>query len=191
LAVTAGILVAVWSAGADAYQMYRYTDAEGKKIYVQSMDDVPAEFQAGASAVRINEKEAGGGEENGEAKPPEKGDGVRAVEQFGLSPSSETGKTRLKGKVKNHLSSRVENVQLHISVKTSAEVPFPDSTFPVTGIRGAGILEPEESAIVKVDLDVAPASVRGFGYSLSWQAVTAVTPPASKKEESNKKIPNP
>lgn len=190
MAVTAGILVAVWSARADAYQMYRYTDAEGKKIYVQSMDDVPAEFQAGASAVRISEK-TGGGEENGGAKPLEKGDAVRAVEQFSLSPSPETGKTRLKGKVKNHLSSRVENVQLHVSVRTSAEVPFPDSAFPVTGVRGAGILEPEESAIVKVELDVAPDSVRGFGYSLSWQAVTAVTPPAPKKEEPDKKIPNP
>ncbi len=174
------VAIGAWSVCSYAYQMYRYTDSAGKKLYVQSMEDVPQEFRPSASAVRIMDKSATKEEDASESKPvAETGDAVKVVGQFQLSPSADNGRTRLKGEVKNYLPSKVTNVQLHVQVSIGDGAQIPESVFPVMGKGGAGILEPGESTQVDVKLGSAASAARGFGFNLSWQTTTVV--PEQKK----------
>ncbi len=168
-------------AAAEAFKMYRYTDAAGKRYYVQHWGDVPLEYRASASAVMVAKEPP-----PEEAPPAEQaaetaGDTVKVL-SFVFSPTEEK-MAAFKGEVENQSKSTVTGVKLHLDVKTAAEM----KTVEVT-VGPNGSLKPDEKVKVETALDLPAASVGGYAFSLSWEGMTqpvqkAPQAPAEKTAE--------
>lgn len=179
-------LFAALAAFADAAsrKMYRYTNAEGKEVYVADYKDVPAEFRPSASAALIGAEDVAPAEngpvpgsaeppaekktapDGGEQSPPaQKGtseDAVRVADmQFG---AAEDGKGRFTGSVINGLAEKAQNIALHFEIGTTEGNKAYD--FPV---KGGEALAPNETVPINVMLDLPAAEIKGYRYSLKWE----------------------
>lgn len=168
----AGYLWFSAEASAEAYKMYRYTDAKGKRLFVSSMDDVPPEFRYSASAVMVVKEQPPEPESADAAKGGTANGG--AVTVLSLSPSAaEDGKCVFGGEVKNGMGGKAENVKLHIEVKTKDGTKSFDVPVGAGGMMNAG-----ETVKVAPVADVLAAELTGYSYNITWQSTRVESPPA-------------
>lgn len=168
----AGSLWLCAEASAEAYKMYRYTDAKGKRLFVSSMDDVPPEFRFSASSVMVVKEPPP--EPAGADAAKEGTANGGAVTVLSLSPSAaEDGKCGFSGEVKNGMNGKAENVKLHVEVKTKDGT----KSFDVP-VGAGGMMNPGETVKVTPVADVLAAELTGYSYSVTWQTTRVEAIPA-------------
>lgn len=169
----AGYLWFVGNALAEAYKMYRYTDAGGTRHFVNSKEDVPAEFLLSASAVMVLKDYKPDEAENAET-PKEATPNGAAVKVLSLNvAAAENGKCGFSGEVKNEMKVKVEKVNLRIEVKTKDGTTSLDIPVGEGGAMGAG-----ETVKVARVADVPAADLAGYSYNVTWQASRVEVSPA-------------
>lgn len=163
-------------ASANSYKMYQYSDAAGKRYFVNALEDVPNEFRLSASAVVVVKDYSPGEAENGgAAKEGAANGGAVTVLTLNLA-ATEDGKCGFNGEVKNEMKIKAENVKLHLDVKTkdgtrSLEVP----------VGAGGMMNPGETAKVAHVADVPAKELAGYSYNVTWQTTHVETPPPPAK----------
>ncbi len=175
---TAAFLWYCADASAESYKMYRYTDANGKRVFVNSMEDVPAEFRLSAStAVVIKDVPPAEPESSGSAK--EETANGNAVKALSLNlTATEDGKCGFKGEVKNEMKAKVEAVKLHIDIKAKEQT----KSFEVP-VGTAGALNPGETVNVTYVADVPAAELAGYSFNVTWQTTIVEAAPARTAQQ--------
>ncbi len=157
---------------AEAYKMYRYTDAGGKRRFANSMDDVPPEFRLSASAVMVVKDPPPA--ENGNGAPKEAAPNGAAVTVLSLTlAATEDGKCGFSGEVKNGMNVKATDVKLHIDIKVKDATKSFD--FPV---GEGGAMNAGETVKMTRVADVPAAELAGYSYRVTWQSVRVEAPPA-------------
>lgn len=169
----AGSLWFCAGASAESYKMYRYTDAAGKRYFVNAMEDVPPEFRLSASAVMVLKDYQPDEAQNGETTKEATSNGT-AVKVLSLSLApAENGKCGFSGEVKNEMKVKAENVTLHIDIKTKNGSVTLDVPVGAGGAMNAG-----ETVKVTRVADVPAADLAGYSYNVTWQTARVEAPPA-------------
>ncbi len=158
------------AASADSYRMYRYTDGKGKRVFANSMDDVPAEFRLSASTVVIVKNVPPDETENAGTSKGEAPNG-NAVKVLSLNlAATEDGKCGFKGEVKNEMKDKAQAVILHIDIKTKEQT----RSFEVP-VGAAGAMDPGETSNVVYVAPVPAAELTSYSYNITWQTTRMET----------------